>query len=221
VRFYPPLHLMEENRQQIHQNMKTLLLTAFVLFNLVAFAQDDTKQIKKINTIEQANAFITANPKLSGEIIEFNTGTDSSALAKKIVAANRKQPLTIGGYTYKVVEVKKSFLLRVSYIFLDGSKLSMSQVDSLRKAIIFKYNNGTTFPELAKEYDMAGTPDCDLGWAPEGMLVNEFSSAVKAHKKGEIFTIDVPDKQWYHVTLKTFDDKEVKIYTVLKVKNGS
>jgi hypothetical protein len=198
--------------------MKTLLLSTFVLFSLVSFAQVD-KEIKKVKTIEQANAFITANPKMAGEIIEFNTGTDSSELAKKIFAGS-KQPLTVDGYTYKVVEIKTSFLLRINYIYLDASKLSMSQIDSLRKMIIVKYNSGTPFSELAKTYNMDGNTEFDFGWVPEGMMVSEFSAAVKAHKKGDIFTIDVPSKQWYYVTLKPFDDKEVKIYSVLKVKNS-
>lgn len=193
----------------------------FVLLHLTVFAQDATKEIKKVTTIEQANAFITAHPTLGGEMMEFNTGTDSSDLAKKIFAANPDKPLTVGGFTYKVVEVRQAFLIRASYIFLDASKLSMPQIDSLRATIISKYNSGTPFPELAKTYTMDGSLNCDLGWVPEGMLVSAFSSAVKAHKKGEIFTIDVPEKQWYHVTLKTFDDKEVKIYSVLRVKSGN
>lgn len=65
---------------------------------------------------------------------------------------------------------------------------------------------------------MDGNPNCDLGWFSEEMMDKEFSTAVKKHRKGDIFTIDVPDKKWYYVTLKPFDNRQVKIYKVLKIK---
>ncbi len=201
--------------------MKTVLLITFALFNLVSFGQDNTKKIKKVKTVDQANAFIKANPNLKGEIIQINSGTDSSAIAKKIIEDKSGNPIIIEAYTYKVIEIKKSSLLRASYINLLGDKYSIHQIDSIRKVIIAKYNNGIPFSDLAKEYNTDGNPNCDLGWVPEEMLITEFSTAIKEHKTGDLFTIDAPCNSWYYVTLKTFDDREVKIYSVLKIKSAN
>jgi hypothetical protein len=201
--------------------MKYLALVTFVCSVLTSYAQRREEEIKKIRTIEDANLFIAAHPKIYSEIIEINSGLDSSVLAKKITANNSEEPFVSDSFSYKVIEARKSFLLRVSYIYLDGTRLTMNQIDSLRKLIIRKYNSGIPFAVLAKEYTMDGNPNTDLGWVSVDMLVNDFSNAVKQHQRGEIFTVDVPDKKWYHVTLKTFDDREVKIFSVLKIKNNN
>jgi len=200
--------------------MKSSLLIAFTIFNLASFAQDAGKKMKKIETLEQANTFIKENPKLKGEIIEINTGTDSSELAKKIIASKAEGSITIDGNTYKVIDSRKSFLLKLSYINLLAEKFSLHQIDSIRKVIIAKYNSGIAFSALAKTYNTDGNPNPELGWISEDMFVPEFARAIKEHKKGELFTIDLPCKTWYYVSLKTGDDKLVKIYSVLKIESG-
>jgi len=201
--------------------MKLITITTFTFFSLFSFGQDLNEKIKNIQTADQANEFIKANPKLTGEIIQLNSDKDSSEIAKRIFANKSETAITIEGYTYKVFETNTSFSIRESYIYLNGDKLTLEQIDKIRQTIISKYNSGTAFADLAKEYNMDGNPNCDLGWLSEEMMVKEFSTAVKEHKKGDIFTIDVPSKKWYYVTLKTFDDREVKTYTILKVKSGT
>lgn len=201
--------------------MRILLITTFTLLSFFSLGQDLNKKIKKIKTIDQANEFIKSYPNLIGEIIEINSGTDSSNVAKQLFTNKIESPITIDGYTYKILETKISFLLRVSYIYLNGDKLAIQQIDTLRKIIISKYNSGTSFPDLAKEYNMDGNPNCDLGWIPAEMMVKDFSTVVKEHKKDDIFTVDVPSKKWYYVTLKTFDDREVRVFTVMKIKSSA
>jgi parvulin-like peptidyl-prolyl isomerase len=67
---------------------------------------------------------------------------------------------------------------------------------------------------------MDGNKTGDLNWFNEGEMVPEFEIAVKKHKKDEIFTVDVPERKWYYVTLKTHEDKEIQELTILKIKNG-
>jgi hypothetical protein len=43
--------------------------------------------------------------------------------------------------------------------------------------------------------------------------------AVKNHKLGEIFYVDVPDRQWNYIVKKTYDDQIKKDITVLRA-NG-
>ena len=123
--------------------------------------------------------------------------------------------------TYKVLDAKESVQFRSSYIFLDGGSLSNSEVDSLKTIIMKKISDGTAFEKLSDQYTMDGnTTHGDTGWffGPE-MLPAEFQSAVQKHKLGEVFFVDVPEKQWHYIVKKTFDDDFKKEVTVLK-SNG-
>ncbi len=211
--------LLLRNIPQDHLYMKILFVAIFTFFNLIANAQDLEKKLNKVKTVAEGNKFVTDNPLLNAEVIEFKSDMDSSALAKKIVDGELHSIVNMDGFNYKIIGINITTSLRTSYIYLDGSKLAQSKIDSLRKVIIAQYSNGKSFPELAKEYNMDGNPTCDLGWFSEGMMVKAFSAAVKEHKKGDIFTIDIPENKWYYVTLKTFDNKEEKVYTALKIKN--
>ena len=73
---------------------------------------------------------------------------------------------------------------------------------------------------MALEFTMDGNLDADLIWT-EGMMDPEFENAVKIHNKRDIFTVDIPTKKRYYVTLKTHDDIEATVITILKVKNSS
>jgi parvulin-like peptidyl-prolyl isomerase len=201
--------------------MKALLLIMFVTLDLALPAQEMDKKIRKVKTVSDAYTFIKENPAAQAKVITLNSFTDSSETAKKIYEGKLHSTVAIEGHLYKTVYIESSTLLSVHYIYLDTAKLSKNQIDSVRQVIIHKYNNGTPFAELAKEYNMDGNPDSDLKWVAEDMLVTEFSSAVKEHKVGDIFTIDVTAKQWYHVALKTSEDRKVKTYSVLKIKNSN
>jgi parvulin-like peptidyl-prolyl isomerase len=125
------------------------------------------------------------------------------------------------GNTFKVINIGKVKALRVSYIYLDGSKLSLNEINKLRPQIISQYKKGSKFSDLAKKYTMDGNLNADLNWFTEDMMVTEFVNAIKIHNKGEIFTVDVPENKWYYVTLKTYEDIEVSKISILKVKSSS
>lgn len=110
---------------------------------------------------------------------------------------------------------------RVSYIYLDGSKNSLENINKTRKIILKKYKSGISFSDLANEYTMNRSKNGDLGWFTEGMMVKEFENQIRNHKLNEIFTIDIPENKWYYVTLKTFSEKYVEELTILKVKNNN
>jgi parvulin-like peptidyl-prolyl isomerase len=60
----------------------------------------------------------------------------------------------------------------------------------------------------------------DTGWFfGELMMPKEFQDAVKAHNTGDIFFVDVSDKQWHYIVKKTYDDDDKKVVTVLRA-NG-
>ena len=115
-------------------------------------------------------------------------------------------------YMYKYKDLSKAIKahpiksMRVSYVYLDASKLTLEKINELRKNLISDYKNGKSFAELANQYTMDTAKDGDLGWFNQGMMVPIFEKEVLNHKKGDIFIVDVPENNWYYVVLKTFDD---------------
>jgi parvulin-like peptidyl-prolyl isomerase len=60
----------------------------------------------------------------------------------------------------------------------------------------------------------------DTGWFfGVEMMPKEFQDAVSKHKTGDIFFVDVSEKQWHYIVKKTYDDREKKDITVLRA-NG-
>jgi hypothetical protein len=53
----------------------------------------------------------------------------------------------------------------------------------------------------------------------EYIVPREFQDAVQKHKTGEIFFLDVPEKQWHYIIKKTHDDRVKKDIIVLR-SNG-
>lgn len=130
---------------------------------------------------------------------------------------------SIDFYLNKVKPISKSITfskcksMRVSYIYLDGSKLSTEEIKTLRQKIISDYKKGISFTSLANKYTMDNAKDGDLGWFDEGQMEKSFQDEILKHKKGELFTVDIPANNWFYVVLKTFADIEkTKITYILK-----
>jgi len=37
----------------------------------------------------------------------------------------------------------------------------------------------------------------------------------------EVFTVDIPSNKWHYVALKTFDNRQIKRLTILRVKTSN
>jgi parvulin-like peptidyl-prolyl isomerase len=202
--------------------MKNSLVGLFLLFSVPIFAQlTVVEQFQKITTIQQAQQFIDANAALKPTLLKLSYGKDSTLIDKRLLRQNVGDVFSVGYVTYKVIEGKEKVDYRASYIFLDGSSLSTPEVDSLKKVITQKANAGTSFEQLSDQYTMDGNNTRgDTGWFfGVEMMPKEFQDAVKNHKTGEIFYVDVPDKQWHYIVKKTYDDRIQKDITVLRA-NG-
>lgn len=180
------------------------------------------RKLRKVNSIEQLEQLREKYPNWDIELLEVYH--DERDVDKKLVIPAKGKLSVIaeksGVYTYKTLEVEIEREFRVSYIYLDGSKLSVKEIDSLRTIIIDKYNSGLSFSELAKQHTMdSNSQGGDLGWKKEDMIVTDFANAVKNHKKGEIFRIDVASKKWYYVTLKTYEDREKCKLKLVKIES--
>jgi len=84
-----------------------------------------------------------------------------------------------------------------------------------------KASSGVPFDKLSDQYTMDGnTTHGDTGWFfGEEMMPKEFQEAVKNHKLGDVFFVDVSEKQWHYIVKKTYEDDLKKDITVLRA-NG-
>ena len=202
--------------------MKTRILGLLLFCSASAFAQPTvTDQFQKITTVEQAQKYIDANPTLKPAIVRLSYGKDTSLIDKRLLRQNKGDVFNVGYVTYKVLDSKEVVNYRSNYIFLDGGSLTAPQIDSLKKLIVQKINAGASFDQLSDQYTMDGNnTHGDTGWFfGEEMMPKEFQDAVKNHKMGEVFFVDVSDKQWHYIVKKTYDDQITKDATVLR-SNG-
>jgi parvulin-like peptidyl-prolyl isomerase len=202
--------------------MKNGLVGLFLLFSATIFGQATvTEQFQKINTMAEAQKFIDANAALKPTIYKLSWGKDSSMLEKRLLRQKKGDIVNVGYVTYKVLEGTETVAYRANYIFLDGGSLSNAEVDSLKKIIVAKANAGASFEQLSDQYTMDGnTTKGDTGWffGPE-MMPKEFEEAVKNHKKGELFFVDVSAQNWHYIVKKTYEDQVKKDITILRA-NG-
>src|SRR5450432_3826538 len=202
--------------------MKNGLVAVFLLFSVPIFAQlTVTEQFQKIGTVPQAQQFIDANPTLKPVLLHLSYGKDTTLIDKRLLRQNKGDIFSVGYVTYKVIEATETINYRANYIFLDGSSLSVTEVDSLKKLIVQKASSGVSFDQLSDQYTMDGnTTHGDTGWFfGEAMMPKEFQEAVKNHKFGDIFFVDVSEKQWHYIVKKTYEDRDKIDMTVLRA-NG-
>ncbi len=202
--------------------MKKSLASFLLLFSLSTFAQQTvTEKFQKIGTVQEAQQFVDANAGLKPAILHLSNGKDSSLIDKRLLRQNKGDVFSVGYVTYKVLESSEVVKYRSNYIFLDGSSLTPSQIDSLKKLVVQKANAGATFDQLSDQYTMDGNnTHGDTGWFfGEEMMPKEFQDAVRDHKLGDIFFVDVADRQWHYIVKKTYDDQDKKEITVLRA-NG-
>lgn len=198
--------------------MRKIILLFILLCIQNINSQSINAKLDKVSSIIDAEKFVKDNPELIPEIYTFYPEIDTlvPSYFKTLKVGNI---ITENESTLKIISVNKRKAFRASYIYFDGNKLSINEINKLRSTIIAKYKKGAEFPDLAEKYTMDGNTKADLYWFTEDMMVPEFVNAIKNHNKGEIFTIDVPDNKWYYVTLKTYDEILVSEITLLKIKS--
>ena len=183
-------------------------------------SQNINDKLDKVTTIEEADKFVTDNPELVPTIFNISPEIETLVPASfKTLKAG--DVFSESGNTFKVISVNKGKAFSVSYVYLDGNKLSMNEINKLRPEIIKQYKKGIKFSELAKKYTMDTNVTGELNWFLEGNMYAEFENGIKAHKMGEIYTLDIPSEKWYYVVLKTHNEKEVTKITMLKVKSST
>jgi parvulin-like peptidyl-prolyl isomerase len=198
------------------------ILAALLLFSVIQVTaqQTVTEQFQKINTIQQAEQYIAANAPLKPALMYLSAGKDSGLLEKRLLRQKQGDVFSVGNVTYKILDVKDTINFRASYIFLDGGTYTKSQIDSLKNVIMQKISAGESFESLSDQYTMDGNQTRgDTDWFyGEYMMPKEFQDAVQKNKTGDVFFLDVSEKQWHYIK-KTHDDRIKKDVIVLR-SNG-
>jgi hypothetical protein len=203
-------------------SIKAGIVALFVLISTTVFAQPTVyEQFQKINTLDQAQQFIAKNPLLKPEILYLTAGKDTTLIDKRLLRQKKGDVFSVGYVTYKVLEAKDTVDFRAHYIFLDGGTYSKSEIDSLKKLIVDKAKAGASFEQLSDQYTMDGNKTHgDTGWFfGEYSFPKEFQDAVQNHKLGDIFFVDVAERQWHYIVKKTYEDRVKKDIVVLRA-NG-
>ncbi len=203
----------------------TTLLLVLLSISTLSGQTDFETQLDSIKDEKQATAFIELNKSKKGQIITFNKEKHNTTFAQdlfKLGNGGKKVFKTDAEQTYyKVIEKNEVPHYRVGYIFLDGSKKSMEEITKSRADIISKYKEGFQFKDLAKRYSMDDNANRggDLGWFRIGDLHPDFEQAIvnNSFAINDIFEVDIAEKQWYYVVLKTHNPKVIEEIKVLKV----
>jgi hypothetical protein len=186
--------------------IRYILFFLLLLNQAFVFSQNSKKikALKKIKTVEQAEAFIKKNGATAARIGNFNRIIDSVEY-KQIKAAFRVGDVFFDKRSiYKIIGNEDEPLFRCEYIVLDGNKLSENIIDSLRSEIIKQHKSGVLFKDLAKQYSTEGRlNEGNSGWFRASKMGEEFCAELDNKNIGEIYLFDDSVKKAYYVVLKT------------------
>ena len=196
-----------------------LLFVPFLCFSQYSLEQ----QLDSIATIEDAKTFAKTNKRANkSKIFTFNKEKHKTTLADdlfKLSKGEQKVVKTDFKKThYKIIDKSEIWHQRVSYIYFDGNKMPLEDINTKRYKLISQYNDGYKFEGLAKMHSMdAGAKKGgDLGWFTESEMPISFENAVKSHNVGDVFTLDFDKQKSYYIILKTFESKRIEEITILK-----
>jgi len=204
--------------------MKNIFFLLIIVCSSCTVAQSK-KEVKKalrsIEQLEQVTTLQQQHPNWEMHIIATNISEDAHFLSikKPKLGTVFKKKEQGNNYLCKVIETEQVQEFRASHIYINGKDYSLTEIDSLRTIILEKYENGVPFADLAKQYSSYSTPnDGDLGWFKEGIMVAVFEEAIKNREKDEVFTVDIPERNWYYVVLKTHTNRESTLVNSLEIK---
>ncbi|MDO7171228.1 peptidylprolyl isomerase [Mariniflexile sp. AS56] len=205
---------------------RNLLFAAILCGSALLHAQDSTeKELELLETPEQIENYLELKNSRDNKLITFNEEKHKTTLAKELFGLSKGGIKTIktdyDKTVYKVVEKTQTTYYRAAYIYLDGTKYSLTDLNTLRTKIIKEYKSGAPFDFLAQRHSMDENANRggDLGWFTQGDMYPDFENEIinGNHYINEIFMLDVPDKNWYYVVLKTHQPKDISEIKVLKI----
>lgn len=187
----------------------------FTLLLLIIFSNLKAQKVdlSSVNTIADAEEFIKRDSSVFAFVYNITTTKDSLIYYKNQLQQQTKS------HNIKFLESKAIVAIKVNYIFFDGTKLSKEAIDAKRKEILKMYKRGSSSDDLVAQFTMDHNlkPGGNFGWRDEVDVEPTFIEAVKKHKKGDVFNVDVPELNWYYTVFKLYDDVEKVALYYIKV----
>ena len=205
--------------------MNKILFLLFLSSSILYSQESITNQLDSISNTVEAEEFLSGLNSKKNKFITFNEEKHKTALATKLFSKSSGGKMTIESDSekvhYKIVQTTLIPHYRVSYIYLDGKKMSQSEINSLRRSIISQHKKGVPFQFLAEKYSMDTNAKRggDLGWFTTGELHPVFEDKIVngSYNINDTFILDIEDKDWHYVVLKTFEPRNIKEIKVLKI----
>ncbi len=137
--------------------MKQLLILLFI--PIFGFSQASLEQeLDSIATQEAANLFIKSHKNTKGKLFTFNKEKHKTRLADELfklsVGGKKVVKTDIKNTYYKIIDRDEVLHYRVSYIYFDGNKMTLEEINIKRSKIIAQYKEGYNFEALAKIHSM-------------------------------------------------------------------
>lgn len=199
-------------------NMIVMKKLPFVVLLVLCGLFVNSQELRTVYTMEDARKFIEKNPEKDPQMITVNSA-DTSEPGKTILKRRKGEFFTVGKFSYKVIDEKTETRWRASYVFLDKFKIDNNEIEKVKKAVTEGLRAGKPMAVYSDQYTMdQNTTHGDTGFFGEGMMTPEFEEAVKQRKPGEVFTVDIPERDWYYIVQKTHEDQKVKEMTLLRTK---
>ena len=208
--------------------MKNALLLLCILSSLSIFGQQADKDIKNIANIEDAELYIEKSKSKKNKLMAFNEEKHKSTLAQTLLAmpigTTKTVPSQFNKTIYKIIEKSNDPHYRISYIYFDESKVDINTIYEMRKTILYKFENGVPFEDLANRYSMDDNAlrGGDSGWFKDNEMPIEIENeaANLQHSVGDIYTVAVEKDRGYYIILKTHRIKTIKEVYVLKIEES-
>lgn len=198
------------------------ILPTLLFVSLCSWSQDMVEtEIDSIVSIEQAQIFTKTYKTAS--VITFNKEKHNTSLSNELfnkgLGSKKVYENEVEKVIYKVVDRYQVPYYRVSYIYFDGTMMSLNEIDKKRQSVIAQYKSGIPFSDLANQFsmDQNAKRGGDLGWITHGDVVQEFEDAiVNQQELNSIYTLDLPERNWYYIILQTHAPKMIEEIKVLK-----
>ncbi|MBP1839980.1 peptidylprolyl isomerase [Formosa algae] len=208
--------------------LRNLLLTGAVMSSVLCYAQKSIdKALEQITSEEQAKMFIKEHKELKGKYFVFNKEKHNTTLTKELfempIGRSKVYESEYNKTTYKVLNKHETTYYRASYIFINSDDISEADLKRLKQTIHSKFNQGVDFSNLIKRYsmDINASRGGDTGWFIEGKMPVEVEDELirnnKNHYLNKLFTVDIPEKNWHYIILKTEEPKPIEEIEVLKI----
>ncbi|WP_092849902.1 peptidylprolyl isomerase [Algibacter pectinivorans] len=199
--------------------MKKIFMFITIICFHYAKAQNDinlTDILENVESQSQIDSLKFLYPNLS--IKKHSLSTGDKNINKKVFLLEEKEINADSIDAIKLLSQKDIKEFKVKYIFINGKNLNEKEIKKIQKKAYKELKKGKTFSEVANKYSMdPGSKDGDLGWFPEGRMIERFENAIREHKKDEIFQVSDQSRKWHFIILKNHDEREAKIYEYITI----